>query len=95
MAARLLISRERARARAAESVLTHHPSSAALPTITSAFVPQLLLSSLLYWHDPQKASVRRSIDLYTVRIGMACQVLFTAAYCRAGALPPRSRTLRL
>ena len=47
----------------------------------------VLLSSLLYWHSPDKASVRRAIDLACVRIGMAIQVLLCARYCHLYALP--------
>lgn len=41
----------------------------------------VLASSILYWHDPVKESTRRTIDIMTVRIGLACQVLFAVQYC--------------
>lgn len=49
----------------------------------------VLLSSILYWSNPIKASIRRTIDVTTVRIGLAIQVVLTAIYChpRANALP--------
>ena len=59
----------------------------------SLFVPfgigplLVLLSSILYWHNPRKESIRRSIDLATVRVGMAVQVLLAWRYCGPKALP--------
>lgn len=47
----------------------------------------VLLSSVLYWHKPVKESVRRTIDLTTVRWGMAAQVLLAWRYCEPRALP--------
>ena len=45
--------------------------------------PSLVLtSSVLYWHNPIKSSVRRSIDVKTVRTGLALQFLLAAAFCR-------------
>ena len=46
----------------------------------------VLLSSILYWHHPVKQSVRRTIDLVTVRTGMATQVLLAWLYCRPRAV---------
>ena len=47
----------------------------------------VLCSSLLYWHDPVKESPRRQLDLATVRLGLAVQVLLTMRYCHLVALP--------
>ena len=40
----------------------------------------VLLSSVAYWANPVKASVRRKVDLVVVRTGLACQVAL-AAFC--------------
>ena len=47
----------------------------------------VLCSSLLYWHNPVKESPRRQLDLVTVRLGLAMQVLLTMRYCHLVALP--------
>ena len=49
----------------------------------------VLLSSVCYWSNPVKESVRRTVDVITVRVGLAAQVLLAAAFCspRAVALP--------
>ena len=47
----------------------------------------VLCSSLLYWHNPVKESPRRQLDLVTVRLGLAVQVLLTMRYCHLVALP--------
>ena len=49
----------------------------------------VLVSSILYWHDPVKDSLRRAIDVKTVRIGLAAQVVLAATFCspRQVALP--------
>ena len=41
----------------------------------------VLVSSILYWHDPVKDSLRRAIDVKTVRIGLAAQVVLAATFC--------------
>jgi len=41
----------------------------------------VLASSILYWHNPVKGSVRRTIDIWTVRVGLACQVLLAWRFC--------------
>jgi len=41
----------------------------------------VLLSSILYWSNPVKESWRRAVDVRTVRIGLAAQVLLAARYC--------------
>ena len=49
----------------------------------------VLLSSVAYWANPVKASVRRKVDLVVVRTGLACQVAL-AAFCTShprAALP--------
>ena len=38
----------------------------------------VLCSSIVYWANPVKSSVRRAVDLVTVRTGLACQVVLAA-----------------
>ena len=58
----------------------------------SLFVPfgvgplAVLASSILYWIDPVKESPRRTIDLITVRTGLACQVLLACRFCAPAGL---------
>ena len=47
----------------------------------------MLLSSLVYWQDPVKGSVRRTVDLVTVRVGMACQIAIASLLCEPGWVP--------
>lgn len=49
----------------------------------------VLLSSLLYWHDPVKESRRRAVDLVTVRTGLAMQVGLAWRFCVPGEALPR------
>ena len=42
----------------------------------------VLLSSLLYWHDPRRETWRRTLDLTVVRVGMASHVLLALLRCR-------------
>ena len=47
----------------------------------------VLLSSLVYWRDPQRETWRRTLDLLVVRTGLAAQVLLAARRCRPGWAP--------
>ena len=49
----------------------------------------VLVSSLVNWCHPVKESARRSLDVATVRVGLAVQVLLAALFCtqRSVALP--------
>lgn len=42
----------------------------------------VLLSSLIYWSDPQRETWRRTLDLLVVRVGMASHVLLAVLRCR-------------
>ena len=42
----------------------------------------VLLSSLVYWRDPQRETWRRTLDLLVVRVGMASHVLLALLLCR-------------
>ena len=42
----------------------------------------VLLSSLVYWRDPQRETWRRTFDLLVVRVGMASHVLLALLLCR-------------
>ena len=47
----------------------------------------VLASSVIYWSNPIKESLRRTVDLFAVRVGMAAQVLLAWRYCSGRALP--------
>ena len=47
----------------------------------------VLASSVIYWSNPIKESLRRTVDLFAVRVGMAVQVLLAWRYCSGRALP--------
>ena len=42
----------------------------------------VLLSSIIYWSNPQRDTWRRTLDLVVVRGGMASQILIGCCFCR-------------